>query len=288
MKVGVVGNPRYRDLKPVLADVLRQGPSRGMQLYGEEGLPGWAGETAALSSLELDALITFGGDGTLLRGARLLGGRETPILGVNFGRLGFLTTATRDGLDQALDALVAGRYVTERRQVLQAAIKDGAGAQRTVQMAVNDVAVHKGGVARVVRVNVYINGENVGPYSADGIIVATPTGSTAYSLSAGGPIVVPGVEAMVVTPIAAHTLAVRPLVVPATYRVVIEPMEGWADDLLVSFDGQTGTTLAPGDTVDVRRADHRVCLIRLGGDGFFSRMRQKLHWGDLSERERVP
>jgi NAD+ kinase len=288
MKVGVVGNQRYRDLKPVLADVLRQGPSRGMQLYAEEGLSGWAGETAALSSLELDALITFGGDGTLLRGARLLGGRETPILGVNFGRLGFLTTATRDGLDQALDALVAGRYVTERRQVLQAAIKDGAGAQRTVQMAVNDVAVHKGGVARVVRVNVYINGENVGPYSADGIIVATPTGSTAYSLSAGGPIVVPGVEAMVVTPIAAHTLAVRPLVVPATYRVVIEPMEGWADDLLVSFDGQTGTTLAPGDTVDVRRADHRVCLIRLGGDGFFSRMRQKLHWGDLSERERVP
>jgi len=122
---------------------------------------------------------------------------------------------------------------------------------------VNDVAVHKGGVARVVRVNVFIQGENVGPYSADGIIVATPTGSTAYSLSAGGPIVVPGVEAIIVTPIAAHTLAVRPLVVPATYRIVIEPMEGWADDLLVSFDGQTGSTLAPGESVDVRRADHR-------------------------------
>jgi NAD+ kinase len=117
--------------------------------------------------------------------------------------------------------------------------------------------------------------------------VATPTGSTAYSLSAGGPIVVPGVEAMVVTPIAAHTLAVRPLVVPATYRIVIEPMAGWAEDLLVSFDGQTGTTLAPGESVDVRRADHRVCLIRLGGDGFFGRMRQKLHWGDLSDRETV-
>jgi NAD+ kinase len=152
-------------------------------------------------------------------------------------------------------------------------------------MAVNDVAVHKGGVARVIRVNVFIQGENVGPYSADGIIVATPTGSTAYSLSAGGPIVVPGVEAMVVTPIAAHTLAVRALVVPATYRIVIEPMAGWADDLLVSFDGQTGTTLAPGESVDVCRADHRVCLIRLGGEGFFERMRQKLHWGDLSGRE---
>ena len=153
-------------------------------------------------------------------------------------------------------------------------------------IAVNDVAVHKGGVARVVRVNVFIQGENVGPYSADGIIVATPTGSTAYSLSAGGPIVVPGVEAMVVTPIAAHTLAVRPLVVPATYRIVIEPMEGWSEDLLVSFDGQTGSALAPGESVDVRRADHRVCLIRLGGDGFFGRMRQKLHWGDLSGRRR--
>jgi NAD+ kinase len=90
---------------------------------------------------------------------------------------------------------------------------------------------------------------------------------------------------MVVTPIAAHTLAVRPLVVPASYRIVIEPIAGWSDDLLVSFDGQTGTTLAPGESVDVCRADHRVCLIRLGGDAFFGRMRQKLHWGDLSGRE---
>jgi NAD+ kinase len=100
--------------------------------------------------------------------------------------------------------------------------------------------------------------------------------------------VVPGVEAMVVTPIAAHTLAVRPLVVPSSYRIVIEPMAGWSEDLLVSFDGQTGTTLAPGESVDVRRADHRVCLIRLGGDGFFGRMRQKLHWGDLSGRGEGP
>jgi NAD+ kinase len=97
--------------------------------------------------------------------------------------------------------------------------------------------------------------------------------------------VVPGVEAVVVTPIAAHTLAVRALVVPATYRIVIEPMAGWADDLLVSFDGQTGTTLAPGESVEVCRAEHRVCLIRLGGEGFFERMRQKLHWGDLSGRQ---
>ncbi|MGH7534091.1 MAG: NAD(+)/NADH kinase [Gemmatimonadales bacterium] len=288
MRVGVVGNPRYRDLKAVLEHLAIQAPYRGIILHSEERLePFWNRDLPSFDGVELDALVTFGGDGTLLRGARLLGARETPILGVNLGRVGFLTTATRETLETALDALVAGRYVTERRQALQAAIKGEQGVERTTQMAVNDVAVHKGGVARVVRVNVFIQGENVGPYSADGIIVATPTGSTAYSLSAGGPIVVPGVEAMVVTPIAAHTLAVRPLVVPATYRIVIEPMAGWADDLLVSFDGQTGTTLAPGESVDVRRADHRVCLIRLGGDGFFGRMRQKLHWGDLSERETV-
>jgi NAD+ kinase len=286
MKVGVVGNPRYPDLRAVLELVARQAPGREITLYSEERLvPFWSRELPSFEGVDLDALVTFGGDGTLLRGARLLAGRETPILGVNLGRVGFLTTATRETLEAALDCLVAGRYVTERRQALEASIRDGQGTTRAIQMAVNDIAVHKGGVARVVRVNVYINGENVGPYSADGIVIATPTGSTAYSLSAGGPIVVPGVEAILVTPIAAHTLAVRPLVVPATYRIVIEPMAGWADDLLVSFDGQTGTTLAPGEKVDVRRADHRVCLIRLAGDGFFSRMRQKLHWGDLSDRE---
>ncbi|MFL5495077.1 MAG: NAD(+)/NADH kinase [Gemmatimonadales bacterium] len=289
MKVGVVGNPRYHDLRAVLEHVAEQAPERGIILYTEERLGKfWDRDVPVFEGVDLDALVTFGGDGTLLRGARLLGARETPILGVNLGRVGFLTTATRQTLDPALDALVAGRYVTERRVALQAEIKDGEGNGRALQMAMNDIAVHKGGVARVVRVNVFIQGENVGPYSADGIIVATPTGSTAYSLSAGGPIVVPGVEAMVVTPIAAHTLAVRPLVVPSSYRIVIQPMVGWSEDLLVSFDGQTGTTLAPGESVDVRRADHRVCLIRLGGDGFFGRMRQKLHWGDLSGREVVP
>jgi NAD+ kinase len=289
MKVGVVGNPRYGDLKGVLEQVAIAAPDRGITLYSESRLESfWSRDVPTFDSVQLDALITFGGDGTLLRGARLLGGRETPILGVNLGRVGFLTTATRESLDDALQALVAGKFEIERRQVLRASIRDAEGETRATQMAMNDVAVHKGGVARVIRVNVFIQGDNVGPYSADGIIVATPTGSTAYSLSAGGPIVVPGVEGIIVTPIAAHTLAVRPLVVPATYRIVIEPIAGWSDDLLVSFDGQTGSTLAPGESVDVRRADHGVCLIRLGGDGFFGRMRQKLHWGDLSGRQSGP
>ncbi len=286
MNVGVVGNPRYGDLKGVLEQVAIAAPYRGITLYSEPRLESfWNRDVPSFDSVDLDALITFGGDGTLLRGARLLGGRETPILGVNLGRVGFLTTGTRETLDAALEALVTGKFEIERRQALRAAIRDAEGETRSTQMAMNDVTVHKGGVARVIRVNVFIQGDNVGPYSADGIIVATPTGSTAYSLSAGGPIVVPGVEAIIVTPIAAHTLAVRPLVVPATYRIVIEPIAGWSDDLLVSVDGQTGTTLAAGESVDVCRADHRVCLIRLGGDGFFGRMRQKLHWGDLSGRQ---
>lgn len=286
MNVGVVGNPRYGDLKGVLEQVAIAAPYRGITLYSEPRLESfWNRDVPSFDSVDLDALITFGGDGTLLRGARLLGGRETPILGVNLGRVGFLTTGTRETLDAALEALVTGKFEIERRQALRAAIRDAEGETRSTQMAMNDVTVHKGGVARVIRVNVFIQGDNVGPYSADGIIVATPTGSTAYSLSAGGPIVVPGVEAIIVTPIAAHTLAVRPLVVPATYRIVVEPIAGWSDDLLVSVDGQTGTTLAPGESVDVCRADHRVCLIRLGGDGFFGRMRQKLHWGDLSGRQ---
>jgi len=289
MNVGVVGNPHYADLAAVLERLVAEAPARGIALFTESRLdPFWPRPLPHLDEARLDALLTFGGDGTLLRGARLLADRQTCILGVNLGRVGFLTTATLGALGQALDALVAGDYTVDRRQTLVAEISGDGGEIRHSQIALNDVAIHKGGVARVIRVNVLIDGDNVGPYSADGIIVATPTGSTAYSLSAGGPVVVPGVEAMVVTPICAHTLAVRPLVVPASFTIIIEPLEWWAEDLLVSFDGQTGTTLAVGERVTVRRSDSPVCLARLSHDRFFSRMRAKLHWGDLSEREHTP
>ncbi|HEV2290816.1 MAG TPA: NAD(+)/NADH kinase [Gemmatimonadales bacterium] len=287
MNVGVVGNPRYGDLGPLIDVLAREAPKRGITLFSEAGLEGlFPGPVGTLASAPLDFLITFGGDGTLLRGARLLDGREAPILGVNLGRVGFLTSAARDSLIEALDALATGHHAIDRRQALRASIVSADGAERSVTHALNDVVVHKGGVARVIRLRLHIGDEEVGPYSADGLIVATPTGSTAYSLSAGGPVVVPGVEALVVTPICAHTLAVRPLVVHGGSRVVIEPIAPWADDLLVSFDGQVGTTLVAGDRVHVRRADHRVLLVRLSTeDGFFSVMRRKLHWGDLLGRE---
>jgi NAD+ kinase len=228
----------------------------------------------------------MGGDGTLLRGARLLDGAATPIMGVNLGRVGFLTTASPQTLDWALDALARGAYVTEARLTLESAIDDQGGSRRVAAPVLNDVVVHKGGVARVVRMRVSVDGDEVGQYSADGIVVATPTGSTAYSLSAGGPIVVPGVDAIVVTAICPHTLAVRPLVLPSTCAVAVEPIPPWTESVLVSFDGQVGMEIQPGGRLIVRRAAQPVMLVRLGPEGFFARMRRKLQWGDLSDRER--
>lgn len=286
MNVGVVGNPRYDGLRDVLHHLASEAPARGLVLSTEPRLASfWPEPVPEFSPHQLDALITFGGDGTLLRGARLLDGVEVPILGVNLGRVGFLTTATRENMLEAIDAVVAGRHAIEALQGLNAIIRTAEGTALHTRRALNDVVLHKSGVARVVRMNVYIDGVNVGPYSADGIIIATPTGSTAYSLSAGGPVVVPGVEAMTLTPICAHTLAVRPLVVRATATIVVEPMPEWAEDVLVSFDGQTGSPVGVGGSVEVRRSDARVRLVRVGGESWFARMRNKLHWGDLSGRE---
>ncbi len=286
MNIGVVGNPRYKDLKAILEQVSAGARARGFNLFAEPSLlPVWGDHIAPLDASPLTFMVTLGGDGTLLRGARMLQGRETPILGINLGRVGFLTASTRDQLESSLDALVSGSYSIERRLALAVSILDEDGVARSQQFALNDVVVHKGGVARVVRMNITIEGESVGPYSADGIVVATPTGSTAYSLSAGGPIVVPGVDAMVITPICAHTLAVRPIVIPGRFSISIEPIAPWADDLLVSYDGQVGTTLAGGDRVIVRKAPSMVHLIRIGSEGFLTRMKTKLQWGDLSSRE---
>lgn len=289
MNVGVIGNPNYRELATHLRRLDEAAPRLGLTLFAEsETAVIWPGASPAPlgDAPSLDCLLTLGGDGTLLRAARLLNGAPTPILGVNFGRVGFLTTATGQNLDWALDALVRGAFATEDRLSLQPVIEDAAGGRRHELPVLNDVVLHKGGVARVVRLRVTVDGEELGQYSADGIIVATPTGSTAYSLSAGGPIVVPGVDAIVVTAICPHTLAVRPLVLPSASEVVVEPLSRATEEMLISFDGQISTAVAPGSRLLVRRGEHPVRLVRLGPEGFFARMRRKLQWGDLSDRER--
>jgi NAD+ kinase len=214
----------------------------------------------------------------------MMRGRQVPVLGVNLGRVGFLTAAGRDEAELALARLKQGDYITEERRTLRAAIVPARGEPTSLPVALNDVTIHKGGVARLIRLNVRVNREDVGNYSADGLIIATPTGSTAYSLSAGGPIIVPDVNALVITPICAHTLAVRPLVIPADARISVAPIKPWSEDLLVSVDGQQAMMLGPDDRVDLESGGAPVLLVRFQSD-YFARMRASLRWGDLSERE---
>jgi NAD+ kinase len=285
MDVGIVGNRRYAGLEAILARMAEEAPALGVRLVVERDLDGLVpgalvGDLAAES---LDVLMSLGGDGTLLRGARLACRRGVPILGINLGHVGFLAAAGPDAGSQALERLSCRAFTIERRLALEAQL----GASEPF-VAVNDVVVHKGGIARVIRLAVHVDGEPVGPYSADGIIVATPTGSTAYSMSAGGPIVAPSVDALVVTAICPHTLAVRPLVLPSTVRIVIVPLElvlGPDTELLVSIDGQVAARIAPHQELIVTRASQPVLLARLGEDSFFGRLSRKLQWGDLSDRK---
>ncbi len=284
MRVGLVGNRRYRPLADLLSKLAGEAPKLGVELVYEpqladllEGVPG-----TPLHDAELDLILSLGGDGTLLRGARIGCLRGIPVFGINLGRLGFLAGAGPEQAEESLRRLVHGQYTVESRVALTARIGDH-GPQA---LAVNDVVIHKGGVARVIRLAVSVDGEPVGTYSADGIIVATPTGSTAYSLSAGGPIVVPSVDAFVITPISPHTLAVRPLVVPSSATIAIRVLDPVPDpdQLLVSIDGQATAHLMARQDVTVVRAPQPVLLAKVGDESFFGRLGRKLSWGDLGGR----
>ena len=288
MNIGVVGNPRYEVLRGLLEKLAAVATDRQLTVRAEQDLSEiWPGDTVALDEQgPLDVLLTFGGDGTLLRGARRLAGSDVPILGVNLGRVGFLTTATPETFEDAIGAFIDGRYAIEERRTLETRVCGADDGERFGHLALNDVVVHKAGVARVIHVRVTVDDEPVGQYSADGIIVATPTGSTAYSLSAGGPVVVPDVDALVITAICPHTLAVRPIVVRGNAEVGLELVPPVPEEVLVSFDGQKGAVASAHERLCVRRAASAVRLVRLGEKGFFARMHDKLQWGDLSDRER--
>jgi len=289
MKIGVVGNTRYPALDGVLERIGRFSEDGSHSLHVEDELRArWSGTAKALDAkTDVDLLVTFGGDGTLLRGARLLGSRDIPILAVNLGRIGFLTTATADELEAALQAFVAGRYRLEPRFTLETRIVRSDGREEMCVHALNDAVVHKGGDARIISLAVFVDDEEVGQYTADGMVVATPAGSTAYSLSAGGPVLMPDVDAMVVTAVSPHTLRVRPIVVAAASLVTLELRPSRAETVLVSLDGQIAGRLDPGDRVLVTRSGLAANLVRLEPDGFFGRLRRKLEWGDLTDRERL-
>ncbi len=285
MRVGIIGHRGYAGLPTILSTLLEISPSLGLTLAFEPEL--WeiaeAGDRLE-NPHQIDALFTLGGDGTLLRGARFLNGYAVPILGINLGRLGFLTSCSGEEFELGVRRFAAGDFTSEPRMALASSALDRHGRQRCEWLALNDVVLHKGGFARVVKLSVFVDDELIGTYSADGLVLSSPTGSTGYSLSAGGPIVVPTVESIVLTPVSPHTLAMRPLVLPPQVEVKVRAEDG-PDELLVTIDGQVGTTFTSGETLVVRRAPNPVHVVRFAGTTFFSRMRRKFGWGGLSERD---
>lgn len=285
-RLGVIGHRGYAGLADILSFLEREAPARGYTLAYEDELLADMPDGASLGHPgEIDALITLGGDGTLLRGARFVGSSGVPVLGINLGKLGFLTACGHDTFTEAFAGFDNREYRVEPRMVLDAISTTESGAVGMQMRALNDVVVHKGGYARVLRLRVFVNDELIGAFAADGVVVATPTGSTAYSLSAGGPIVVPTFDSIIITPVAPHTLAIRPTILPPSAVVRLE-VEDAPDEVLLTVDGQVGATLAEGQSLTVRRSVAPLGLIRFNESTFFSRLRRKLGWGGMVENGR--
>lgn len=285
-RLGVIGHHGYDGLSEILRLLQHEAPGHGFSLRFEETLLEEAGSNRRLSRPdEVDALIALGGDGTLLRAARFLGGARVPIFGVNLGKLGFLTACSHEEFPQAFAAFARGDYDVQERMAVDATTVAADGAFGVRLRALNDVVVHKGGFARVLRMRVFVDDELISTFAADGLVIATPTGSTAYSLSASGPIVVPTFDSLIVTPVAPHTLALRPTILPPAAVLRVE-VDDAPEEVLVTADGQVGTALGAGQSLIVRRADSPVLLVRFEGTSFFTRLRRKLHWGGLDERDR--
>jgi NAD+ kinase len=282
-RIGIVGRSRGTPVDVTLEALARVVWNRGLELHLEEGLDPPAGGPARPlgRTPEVDLLVTLGGDGTLLRGARLVMRSGVPVMGVNLGTLGFLTALTADEAEGGLAQVLDGEALPDDRFTLEGRVFGPGGELRNRVQALNDLVLHKGGVARVVRLEMSVGPDDmldsIGSFSGDGVILATPTGSTAYSLSAGGPVVVPWMDAILVTPISPHTMAMRPLVLSGESRLTLHTFDR-ADELVLTADGQEAVPLGPGDRVVVRKGERRVRLVRFPGQTFFQTLRRKLNW----------
>ncbi len=225
-----------------------------------------------------DLVVVLGGDGTLIYAARMLGGRGVPILGVNLGSLGFMTEVPVEELFSSLESVLQGRFQVDSRMKLTCRLLRG-GSVLIEDEILNDVVINKGALARIADHETSIDGVPITTYKADGVILATPTGSTAYSLSAGGPIVHPSVDCTVLSPICSHALTQRSIVVPAD-RTIRVTLRSETADTYLTLDGQTGHGLQGGDCIEVVRSPNRVNLVRNPKVAYFSILRQKLHWGE--------
>jgi NAD+ kinase len=277
-RIGVVGQLTYRRLEESLQQLRTLAEAHGAMVHADTGIATLLPDAPRLVPGEIDLLITMGGDGTLLHGARMVAAHGTPVLGINFGHLGFLTSIAPDDLEAHIPKLFRDEYWLDRRFTLEIRVIGPAGRKSESYVALNDAVLHKGGLARIVRLAVDVGPDNeIATYSADGIVLATPTGSTAYSLSANGPVVDPSVECILATPICPHMLVIRPLVLPSTATVTIRPLSRSAE-LLLTVDGQDGERLGPDDRLIVRKGKPIVSLVRFPGQSFFSTLRRKLNW----------
>ncbi len=285
MRLGVVGHVDYEGLDGILEHLRREASTHSFSLAYEAALsPQARGAPQLGHPSQIDALISLGGDGTLIRGARFLGDADVPIFGVNLGKLGFLTTCQAEEFPDTFDRFLRGEHRVQNRMTIEAKTWTPDGQLGVQVRAMNDVVVHKGGYARVLRLRLMAGDEPIARLASDGVVIATPTGSTAYSLSAGGPIVVPTVDCLLVTPVAAHTLAIRPTILPPDVTVRVE-IEDAHDEVLLTADGQVGIAVAPGHSLTVARSRHPIRLVRFPDVTFFTRLRNKFGWGGPPARD---
>ena len=289
-RVGIVAKQHLHQAAALLDELASWLTARGLEPVFEThtaGLTDAGARYRACTREELahgvDVVVVLGGDGTLLGMADRIAaaGRSIPVLGVNFGSLGFLTEVTLPELFPSIEAVVAGTAQIEERMMLRCRVVRGA-VPVAEFLVLNEAVITRGPVSHIVDLSVWANDEFVARFKADGVIVATPTGSTAYNLSAGGPIVHPAVDAIVLTPIAPHTLTNRPVVIPASAEVRVQPLpqDDQPQQFFATFDGDNGLALVRDDVVRVRRAEAPLRLVRAATRSYFEVLRQKLKWAE--------
>ncbi len=281
-RIGIISKPRRPDLEHIVPQLLRWLEQRGHTCQYDTFTAGALQTAGGLEREELaaavDLLVVLGGDGTLLAAARAVGGRGIPLLAVNLGGLGFLMTTGIHELYPVLESALEGQFEIQRRTLLRGqVVRDG--EIMASYDALNDVVVNKAAMARVIDMDAFVDDEFVCSYRADGLILSTPTGSTAYSLSAGGPVIFPPVAAMCLTPICPHTLTNRPVILPETAQVEVV-VKGAHDESYMTVDGQVGVDLHSHDRIRCSLSPHRVHLIQPQRQRFFEVLRNKMKWGE--------
>jgi NAD+ kinase len=287
--IGVISKPRKDELEPLVPSLLDWLAKREIMVYvdheTEKSLGSLKRFTLAALALDrddlaakVDLMLVLGGDGTLLAAARAAHGRDIPLLAVNLGKLGFLTAITIDEVYSTLELVLEGKHQIERRKMLQVDVIRNASIVATYH-ALNDAVINKSAIARILDFRASVDGQYLSFFKADGLIVSTPTGSTAYSLAAGGPIVYPSVDAFLITPICPHTLTHRPVVVPDRSKIEIA-FESGAESVFLTVDGQVGLEFHGEDRVICSLSPNQTSLVRPQHMGFFEVLRNKLKWGE--------